>query len=184
MRLELGGGLAPAPGHINIDIIPEADIIWDLNQGLPKETTHKTTTGEKFDIIVYRLHGTEGIRCSMLLEHLDNIIPLLNDCFDVMVPGALFEISVPYANTKESLQDPTHKRQFVEESFLYFCKDSPYQKEQNEYGITARFEIVKCEKGSGVDDWQLFVVLKKPDEKPTHFRGDILNQPLPQGAFA
>lgn len=152
MRLDLGGGLAPAPNHINIDLIKEATIQWDLNKGLPREYT---------GTLKKEIRDCEGIRCSMLLEHLDNIIPLMNDCYEAMVEGAEFEISVPYANTKESIQDPTHKRQFVEESFLYFSKNSPYQKEQDEYKITARFEIVKAERGQPPDDWQLFVILRK-----------------------
>lgn len=146
LRLDLGGGLAPANGHTNVDIIDDADIVTDLNTGLTDDIKD---------------NSVEGIRCHQVLEHLDDIITIMNDCYAVMREGAQFEISVPYANTKQSLQDPTHKRQFVEESFLYFADKSPYKKEQDEYGITARFKIIRCERGTGTDDWQLFVVLEK-----------------------
>lgn len=152
MRLDLGGGLAPTPGHISIDIIKEADIVWDLNKGLP-------TAGDWYGEV--KMGNVEGIRCHHVIEHLDTLIPLMNDCYSAMDDGAIFEISTPYAGTVQWYQDPTHKRAYVPESFLYFCKDSPFKKEQDEYGITARFEIVKAERGQGVDDWQLFVVLKK-----------------------
>lgn len=150
MRLDLGGGHAPTPGHINIDIVPEADIKWDLNKGLP--VLLKVDEGPDRESV-------EGIRCHHVVEHLTNIISLMNDCYDVMKPGALFEISTPLAGTPQYWQDPTHVKGFVPESFLYFHKDSPFKKEQNEYGITARFEVIKCEVSDG---WQLEVTLKKP----------------------
>ena len=129
MRIDLGGGHAPAPGHINIDLVPEADYVLNLNKGLPPR-----------DVLPGPI---EGIRCNHVIEHLDTIIPLFNDCYDRMAHGALFEISTPLAGTTQFWQDPTHKKGFVPESFLYFIKDSPYKKEQGEYGITARFTIVQ-----------------------------------------
>jgi SAM-dependent methyltransferase len=147
MRLDLGGGYAPAPGHINIDLIPEADIVWDLNQGLPESIKGN------YNITI------EGIRCNQLIEHLDTIIPLMNDCYDALKPGGLLEISTPKGGTDPFWQDPTHKKGYVKESFLYFCKDSPFSNEQKEYGITARFvlEWELLEWG-----WNLQVKLRKP----------------------
>ena len=144
-RLELGGGLAPAPGHINIDIIPEADIKYDLNLGLPVE-------------IVEGNKNIEGIRCHQVIEHLDTIIPLMNDCYEVMKEGAILEISTPLAGTTQFWQDPTHKKGYVSESFLYFAEDSPYAKEQEEYGIKARFTILESKASNG---WNLEVKLMK-----------------------
>lgn len=143
-RIDLGGGHACAPGHINIDIVPEADIVWDLNNGLPS----KDKVGTEI----------EGIRCHQVLEHLDSIIPLLNHCYEAMKEGAQMEISTPLAGTTQAYQDPTHVRCYVPETFLYFQKDSPFQKEQNEYGITARFKIIKTEV---LDGWNLNVTLEK-----------------------
>jgi len=146
VRIDLGGGLSPRPGHINIDLIEEADIQWDLEKGLPE---------------VIRSSSVTAFTASQFIEHLNDIIPLMNDCYETLVLGGLFEISTPYAGTKQWYQDPTHKRAYVEESFLYFAMDSPFGKEQDQYGITARFEIVRAERGTGVDDWQLFVTLRK-----------------------
>lgn len=154
-RLELGGGHAPAPGHLNIDIVPEADIYWDLNKGLPfslTEDVETTTKSYKFPH-----DSVEGIRCHQVLEHLDTIIPLLNDCYRAMKPGAIMEISTPLAGTTQFWQDPTHKKGFVPESFLYFRENSPYQKEQTEYEITARFKV----ETEILDGWNLNVKLIK-----------------------
>lgn len=170
--LDLGGGHAPTPGHINIDLVPEADIVWDLNEGLPK--------GGRVPL-AYIKEPVEGIRCHHLIEHLDTVIPLFNDCFSVLKPGAVMEISTPLAGTPQFWQDPTHKKGFVPESFLYFRKDSPFEKEQNEYGITARFEVIKCEVSDG---WQLEVTLRKPDsptDTPPTLSGTNTDTPADRG---
>lgn len=149
-RLDLGGGYAVAPGHINIDIVPEADIVWDLNLGLPITELGKLNKWEPFEI--------EGIRSHQLLEHLTSIIPLLNDCYGVLKEGAVMEISTPLAGTTQAFQDPTHVKCYVPETFQYFVENSPFNKEQREYGITARFKLVSCEV---LDGWNLNVVLQK-----------------------
>lgn len=161
MRLDIGGGHAPAPGHINIDIVPEADIVWDLNKGLPKlapkledkEIREKVRNYISSEVIA----NVEGIRCHQVLEHLKNIIPLLNDCYKVMKEGTVMEISTPLAGTTQAYQDPTHIRCYVPETFLYFQENSPYKKEQNEYKITARFKV----KTYILDGWNLNVELTK-----------------------
>lgn len=146
MRLDVGAGKAKAPGHIGIDIMPDSDIVWDLNDGLP------------MDFVGSSKGLVEGIRCHQVVEHLDSIIPLMNDCYEVMKEGAQMEISTPLAGTTQFWQDPTHKKGFVPESFDYFSINSPFKKEQDEYGITARFKIL----GATVDDgWNLNVLLQK-----------------------
>jgi hypothetical protein len=144
--VDLGGGLAPRPGHINVDLIPQADVVHDLNTGLPKYWPDDSVS---------------AFFASHVIEHLESIIPLMNDVYRVLKPGCAFEISTPLAGTTQYWQDPTHKHGFVPESFLYFSDASPFGKEQAQYGITARFIIARAEAGTGVDAWQLFAVLRK-----------------------
>jgi hypothetical protein len=129
-RLDLGGGTqnTKAPGHINIDLCKGADIHWDLNKGLPPEIM----AGDQ----------VEGIRCHQVLEHLVDVIPLLNDCYKILKEGALMEISVPLAGSDPFWQDPTHKRGWIRRTFDYFCDDSTTADAREEYGITAKFKVV------------------------------------------
>lgn len=164
MRLDLGGGTAntKAPGHINIDIadIEGVDIVWDLNKGLPKSPHRYTDKKGTYEDIDDRLHGAEGIRCHQVLEHLDNVIPLFNDCFNVLQPGAIMEISTPLAFTNAWAQDPTHKKMFVRRTFDYFCDDPTTADARKEYGITAKFKV----KDSWIEnEWNLQVRLQKPE---------------------
>jgi SAM-dependent methyltransferase len=140
MRLDLGGGTnnTKAPGHINIDLVSTADIVWDLNKGLPLPENgyelNKLFPKALFDI--------EGIRCHQLIEHLDTVIPLFNDCYRVMKPGAIMEVSTPLAFTEPWAQDPTHKKMFVRRTFDYFCDDPTTADAREEYGITSKFKVV------------------------------------------
>ena len=147
MRLDLGGGTknTKAPGHINIDLCEGADIHWDLNKGLPPEIMN----GEK----------VEGIRCHQVLEHLTDVIQLMNDCYEVLKPGTLMEISVPLAGSDPFWQDPTHKRGWIRRTFDYFCDDPTTADAREEYNITSRFKV----KDSWVEnEWNLQIRLEKP----------------------
>lgn len=165
-RLDLGGGTAntKAPGHINIDICEGADIHWDLNEGLP--------TLKKIGIELWKTDNKlpnpyppimkdqiEGIRCHQVLEHLHTVIPLMNDCYEVLKPGAIMEISVPLAGTDPFWQDPTHVRGFIRRTFDYFCDDPTTKDAREEYGITSKFKVVweLLEHG-----WNLQLHLQKP----------------------
>ena len=134
MRLDLGGGTknTKAPGHINIDIadIEGVDIVWDLNNGLPKDKL-KNEWG-----------NIEGIRCHQVVEHLDTVIPMMNDSYEAMKEGAILEISTPLAFTDAWAQDPTHKKMFVRRTFDYFCDDPTTKDAREEYGITCKFKVV------------------------------------------
>lgn len=155
IRLDLGGGTAntKAPGHINIDICEGADIKWDLNKGLPK-TPYPSGYEFQFETPV------EGIRCHQVLEHLREVIPLMNDCYEVLKPGGIMEISVPLAGTDPFWQDPTHVRGWIRRTFDYFCDDESTKDAREEYGITSKFKVVWDLLEHG---WNLQVHLQKPE---------------------
>lgn len=152
MRLDLGGGTnnTKAPGHINIDLVSTADIVWDLNLGLPRYPNLPEGMSQ--------LSNVDGIRCHQLVEHLDTVIPLFNDCYEVMKPGAIMEISTPKAFTDAWAQDPTHKKMFVLRTFDYFCDDPSTADAREEYGITSKFKRIWWTIEHG---WNLQVHLQK-----------------------
>lgn len=142
--VDFGAGLAKTPGHIGIDVIQGSDIVLNLDDPLLK--------------LPFKDESIDGARSHHFIEHIINIIPFMNEVYRCLKVGAVIELSTPNAFSSQFWQDPTHKKGFVPESFLYFRKDSPFEKEQKEYGITARFEVVRCEVSDG---WQLEVTLKK-----------------------
>lgn len=83
IKIDLGAGSLKRNGFIGIDLSPNADIQWDLRNGLP------------FDDGV-----VSEIRSDHFFEHLElkDLIVLLQECQRVLVPGGVLDFSVPHIN--------------------------------------------------------------------------------------
>lgn len=145
MQIELGCGKFPREGYQGIDVAEfyPGCIVHDLNQGLPV-LPEKVT----------------AIWADNVLEHIDNLIGLMNACYDAMESGSLFHIRVPLANTVGALKDPTHVRHFIPESFDYFDLKWDYER-QPDYGIK-KWHVEKLEVEPINTYTQMYVVLRKP----------------------
>lgn len=62
------------------------------------------------------------IRASHVLEHIVNILPLMQECWRISAHGAEFLIRVPYGSSDSADEDPTHVRRFFRGSFGYFSQ--------------------------------------------------------------
>jgi len=102
--LDLGCGTRRRPGLTGVDLAGSDDIVeHDLETGLPSDLGPQ-------DVIV----------ADNILEHINNLIPLLNDFHYVLMPDGRMHVRVPSATTVAAFQDPTHVRYFVPETFDYF----------------------------------------------------------------
>jgi predicted SAM-dependent methyltransferase len=114
MKLNLGCGENKKAGWINIDYVPEVnpDLILDLNN-------------TKHNRLPYKDNEIEELNAVDVLEHIENIIPLMNELHRVLVVGGVIHIEVPLAGTVDFYKDPTHVRSFVPETFKYFAEWCP-----------------------------------------------------------
>lgn len=146
MKLELGCGGFPREGFQGIDIYPAYPgcIVMDLEIGI--------------DSLGFA--NIEEIWADNVLEHITNLIVLMNSCHRACAPGGRFHIKVPLANTVGSLKDPTHVRQFIPESFDYFDQNWDYERQPN-YGIL-KWIVEKIEVDPIGPYTQMYVVLRKP----------------------
>ncbi len=109
-------------------------------------------------------------------EPMDGLITVMNEAWRVLKPGGRMENVVPHASTPGALQDPTHQRYFVEQSWWYFGRPEHYVPDVgtytagpewdwhwygSDYGIKARFDIIlnECADGSN-----LRCILRKPED--------------------
>ncbi len=107
--LDLGCGRNKHPDAVGIDFCDKthADIIHDLNQfPYPFEDNH-------FDIII----------ANHILEHLDNVINVMEELHRIAKPDATVVIRAPYFTSIDAFADPTHKHFFTARSFDYFSGD-------------------------------------------------------------
>lgn len=66
--------------------------------------------------------SVDQINCYHVLEHVQNIVKAMNECFRILKKGGKINISVPLFPTVGAIADPTHVRYFVPETFGYFTR--------------------------------------------------------------
>ena len=107
--LDLGCGNKKLPGAIGIDINPlsDADVIHDLN------------------ILPYPFEDSlfDEIIADNVVEHLDDVIKIMEELSRISKPGARIKIIVPYFRSRWAYIDPTHQHHFTVDSFAYFDPD-------------------------------------------------------------
>lgn len=123
--LQLGCGMKKIKGAITVDITPvvKPDIVHDLNKfSYPFENN-------KFDLII----------CDDIIEHLDNIIEVVEELYRISKPNALIKITVPHFSSDDSFADLTHKHLFSIRSFDVFDE----ARSNFPFYTKARFKITK-----------------------------------------
>ncbi len=121
-RLNLGCGKNIRKGYLNVDKIDMegVDVVCDL------ERSPYPFKDDRFDYIY----------CDNVLEHLEDLIPVMEELCRISKNGAEIEVLVPYFANFNAFKDPTHKSFFTLDTFNYFTEDSPWN-----FYTKARFRI-------------------------------------------
>ncbi|RMH51768.1 MAG: class I SAM-dependent methyltransferase [Zetaproteobacteria bacterium] len=123
--LDIGCGFSKQPGAIGIDRIEgcRADVLGDVAcGGLP-----------------FRDDTFDAIYCNDVLEHVPDVIEVVEEIWRVGRPGADLFIVSPSMSSVHLHTDPTHRRAFTSRSFDYFVEGEKLFK----YGYShARFRKV------------------------------------------
>ncbi len=111
--LDLGcGNKLRSKDILRVDINPSLrpDILHDLNS-----FPYPLAQGE-FEVIY----------CTDVLEHLDNIVKVMEEIYRIAKPFAIVHITVPHFSCSNSYTDPTHKHFFGLFSFDYFTGENQW----------------------------------------------------------
>jgi hypothetical protein len=121
--LNLGSGKKYVPGAVNIDITPSTkpDIVHDLN-GVPWPLPES--------------HFRE-VQAFDVLEHLTNLIAVMEEIHRVCEDGALVRITTPHFSCANSYTDLTHRHHFGFFSLDHFTGQS-----SNDFYTRCRFQMV------------------------------------------
>ena len=107
--LDLGCGKKKRSGAIGVDWSDQhdADVIHDLN------------------LFPYPFRKSEfdEIYIDNTLEHLDDVILVMEEVYRICKPGGLVKVVVPYFRSVWAYIDPTHKHFFTVNSLAYFDPD-------------------------------------------------------------
>jgi len=126
--LHLGCGNEYIPGWINLDISGrKLDIVFDLNN----------CTENKIPLLD---NSIDGFYATHVFELIENTLYLMEELHRIAKNNAKFFLRIPYGATDDAWEDPTHKRAYFENSFLYFSQPA-YSKA--DYGYLGDWQ---CEK--------------------------------------
>lgn len=115
LNLGCGRSAVEFPNWTNLDSVshPGVDDICDLENCLGSFPSGG---------LPYASDRFTHLRASHVLEHIRNILPLMQECWRVSQHGAEFLIRVPYGSSDSADEDPTHVRRFFRGSFGYFSQ--------------------------------------------------------------
>jgi SAM-dependent methyltransferase len=169
-HLDLGAGTLPK-GRLGIDRhpAPGVGLVIDLNTMTPLEDR---ATQDLYEEAVLQGHlpglaglpfpndSIESIVSHHCLEHIgEGFVALMDECHRILKPGGIFRIIVPLFPSKAAVEDPDHKRYFMEETFETFCgaPDGKHWHESFSVPYTScRFELIHKDMTAGVkprDSW-------------------------------
>ena len=80
----------------------------------------------------------DEVHAHHLLEHVRNLVQLMEEIYRVCRPGATVHVSGPYYTSRGAFRDPTHVRFLAEDTFQYF--EVP-----TDYGIRTNFVMERID---------------------------------------
>lgn len=101
--VDIGSGINPLPGFISVDNREEAQVKYNLEDGLP-----------------FGDNSVGVLNASHVLEHLKDPIKSMSEIHRVLAHGGWAFIEVPSTDGRGAFQDPTHVSFWNENSFLYY----------------------------------------------------------------
>ncbi|MBM2832851.1 MAG: Methyltransferase protein [Candidatus Brocadiaceae bacterium] len=113
----------------------------------------------------------QTIRIWDYLEHLDDIVKVMEEVYRILQPGGIFKIMVPHFSNVYAFTDPTHKHFFGFRTMDYFVTTTKY------YALgytTAKYEMIKTTIGfpgeaKGLKEFMLTVINKFPEYYERYF---------------
>jgi hypothetical protein len=135
-RLDIACGQNKKKGFIGIDLAGDADIVHDLFV-----TPWPIKTGSVAEINI-----------SHFVEHIPHYLPhwggvdgwfvFWDEVYRICRKGARVTVVHPYGKNSRALQDPTHTRYIVEETWMYLSRSWRSAQELDHYSVTADFESI------------------------------------------
>jgi len=122
--LNIGAGEERLDGYTTLDKRPPADILWDLEDGIPIESD-----------------SVGLVRAYDVLEHLSSPVRIMNEIYRVLAPGGWLFLRVPSTDGRGAFQDPSHKS-FWNENSLWYYTEPAFAKYVPE--CYARFQLARA----------------------------------------
>jgi len=131
-HLDLGCGTR-RKGRLGIDRFPAPGVglVMDLDMLYPSMEPEENDPEKLAQLIPiqgrmpFASDSIESIISHHCLEHIgEGFVRLMDECHRVLVPGGIFRIIVPLFPSRTAVEDPDHRRYFMEGTLDVFCADA------------------------------------------------------------
>jgi SAM-dependent methyltransferase len=114
-KLNIGCGDQRLPGFVNLDKVDAEgiDILYDLDQASYQQMKYR-------DLAHVPDNSFDRMLMSHVFEHLNNVLPAMEELWRVAKPGCSLVIMTPYGSSDNADEDPTHVRRVFKNTFEYF----------------------------------------------------------------
>jgi len=143
-NLNLGCGELPQSSCLNVD--KRRTSIVDVIADLDLKGFYFPFKDEQF----------EAVYIIDVIEHLDDVIKVMEEIHRVLKPGGRVFIRTTYWRTENSFTDPTHKHYFTEKSFDFFDPSTMFGSKYDYY-TKKKFKVLE----HGIDGQELLFKLRK-----------------------
>lgn len=156
LKLDLGCGQNPKEGHEGVDIRGDkakhvVDLFtfpWPFADESVDEIhcSHfmehvPAREVEERDLVLPRGQPLEEDRIRAQFVGQDMLLAFVDECWRILKPSAWMHVVVPSSRSNRAFQDPTHRRFFMQETFLYFARDWRKMNALDHYRIRANFGV-------------------------------------------
>ena len=129
IKINLGCGAHPKPGYVSLDHanLPGIDVTADLNAPLD----------------LFPDNSVDAIYTRHVLEHVDELLPLLKEMHRITCKDGVIEVIVPHFSNPYYYSDPTHVNFFGLYTMFYFVdpEDQPTLRKVPAFYSDVRFKI-------------------------------------------
>ena len=110
-KLNVGCGRNIIEGWINLDSypLPGVDVVADLEKCSSQPLPFADESIDEFLL-------------SHVIEHISNVLPLMQELWRIAKPGARLVSRTPYGSSDDAFEDPTHVRPYFLHSYRYFSQ--------------------------------------------------------------
>lgn len=117
------------------------------------------------------------ILAHQVLEHVEPLIPIMNEVYRIASDDAWVEIIVPWYRAAVAYQDPTHCRFFTERTFRYW--EPGFVESFTDYGIVGAFAVAVEDWWEEGNLWQVLRPLKTESDMATFHVAKVAGELYP-----
>lgn len=150
LKIDLGCGQTPKDGFEGVDLyapnaVHKVDLFrfpfpWADNSVSEIHCSHFLEHLPARQVEDRDLVDDVSTRCRSFLGQ-DFLFAFMDECHRVLVPDGVMTVVVPSATSDRGFQDPTHRRFFVQPTFLYFSAEWRKTQGLDHYLVKCNFGI-------------------------------------------